>query len=159
MRLELPPGWRSEPAVAPFEMQQAGQEQNIAFQVFPSQLEQKTYSVTAVAEFGGRQYREGFDAVGYPGLRPYNLYMPATYKTTGVDCKIAPGLRVGYVTGTGDAVPQSLASIGVKTDFPEPERSGARRPAKIRSTSSCWEFARTQPVLSSPRITSASSTM
>ena len=55
------------------------------------------------------------------GLRPYNLYMPATYRTSGVDCKIAPGLRVGYVTGTGDAVPQSLASIGVKSDFLSPE--------------------------------------
>ena len=121
VRLELPPGWRSEPAVASFDMQRAGQEQNIAFQVFPNLLEQKTYSVTAIAEFQGRQYREGFDTVGYPGLRPYNLYMPATYRTSGVDCKIAPGLRVGYVTGTGDAVPQSLANIGVKSEFLSPE--------------------------------------
>ena len=121
VRLELPPGWRSEPASAPFEIQQAGQEQNVAFQVFPNQLEQKTYTVTAVAEFNGREYREGFTTVGYPGVRPYNLYMPATYKTSGVDCKIAPGLRVGYITGTGDAVPQSLASIGVSSEFLSPE--------------------------------------
>jgi LmbE family N-acetylglucosaminyl deacetylase len=121
VRLELPPGWRSEPAVASFAMQRAGQEQNIGFQVFPNQLEQKTYTVTAVAEFQGRQYREGFTTVGYPGLRPYNLYMPATYRTSGVDCKIAPGLRVGYVTGTGDAVSQSLASIGVKSEFLSPQ--------------------------------------
>jgi LmbE family N-acetylglucosaminyl deacetylase len=121
VRLELPPGWHSEPAVASFETQRAGQEQNIAFQVFPNQLEQKTYSVTAVAEFKGREYREGFNTVGYPGLRPYNLYMPATYRTSGVDCAIAPGLRVAYVTGTGDAVPQSLASIGVRFEFLGPE--------------------------------------
>jgi LmbE family N-acetylglucosaminyl deacetylase len=117
VRLELPQGWRSEPTVASFEMQRGGEEQNIGFQVFPNQLEQRTYTVTAVAEFAGRQYREGFTTVGYPGLRPYNLYMPATYRTSGVDCKIAPGLRVGYVTGTGDAVPQSLASIGIKPEF------------------------------------------
>src|ERR1019366_2107521 len=117
LRLELPPGWRSEPAAASFEMQRAGQEQNISFQVFPNQLEEKTYAVTAVAEFQGRQYRKGFTKIGYPGLRPYNFYMPATYRTSGVDCKVAPGLRVGYVTGTGDAVSQSLASIGVKSEF------------------------------------------
>jgi LmbE family N-acetylglucosaminyl deacetylase len=121
MRLDLPPGWRSQPAVASYELQQAGQEQNISFQVFPTQLEQKTYTITAVAEFQGREYREGFTAVGYLGLRPYNLYMHATYRTTGVDCKIAPGLRVGYVTGTGDAVPQSLASIGIKSEFLSPQ--------------------------------------
>ena len=121
VRLELPQGWRSEPAVAAFEMQRAGEEQNIGFQVFPNQLEQKSYTVTAVAEFAGRQYREGFTTIGYPGLRPYNLYVPATYRTSGVDCKIAPGLRVGYVTGTGDAVPQSLANIGIKSEFLSPQ--------------------------------------
>jgi LmbE family N-acetylglucosaminyl deacetylase len=117
VKLDLPPGWRSEPAVASFDLQRAGQEQNIAFQVFPNQLEQKTYTVTAVADLNGREYREGYTTVGYPGLRPYNLYAPATYRTSGVDCKIAPGLHVGYVSGTGDEVPQSLASIGVKSDF------------------------------------------
>ncbi len=117
IHLELPPGWRSEPAAAPFEMQRVGEEQSIAFQVFPNELDAKTYTVTAVAEFNGRQYREGYTTVGYPGLRPYNLYAPATYRTTGVNCKIAPGLHVGYVAGTGDEVPQALASIGVKTDF------------------------------------------
>src|SRR4029077_2056755 len=121
VRLELPSGWRSEPAAAPFDLQRAGQEQNIAFQVFPTQLEQKTYLVTAVAEFNGHQYREGFTTVGYPGLRPYNVYAPATYRTSGVDCKIAPGLHVGYISGTGDEVPQSLASVGVKTDFLSPD--------------------------------------
>jgi LmbE family N-acetylglucosaminyl deacetylase len=121
VRLELPQGWRSEPAVAAFEMQRAGEEQNIGFRVFPNQLEQKTYTVTAVAEFAGHQYREGFTTVGYPGLRPYNLYLPASYKTSGVDCKIAPGLRVAYVTGTGDAVPQSLANIGIRTEFLSPQ--------------------------------------
>ena len=30
-------------------------------------------------------------------------------------------MRVGYVTGTGDAVPQSLASIGIKTEFLSPQ--------------------------------------
>jgi len=67
------------------------------------------------------EYREGFTTAGYPGLRPYNLYAPATYRTSAVDCKIAPGLHVGYVSGTGDEVPQSLASIGVKTDFLGPD--------------------------------------
>ena len=131
VHLELPPGWRSEPPSAPFEIQRAGQEENISFEVFPNQLEQKTYSVTATAEFNGHEYREGYTTVGYPGVRPYNLYMPSTYRTSGVDCKIAPGLHVGYITGTGDEVPQSLASIGVKSEFLTAEDLAQRRPAKI----------------------------
>ena len=117
VKLQLPAGWRAEPAAAQFSVERAGEEQKVDFQVFPDRLEEKPYSVTAMAESGGREYREGFVTTGYSGLRPYNLYLPATYKTSGVNVKVAPGLRVGYVTGTGDAVPSSLENIGIKTEF------------------------------------------
>ncbi|HEY1865617.1 MAG TPA: PIG-L family deacetylase [Candidatus Acidoferrales bacterium] len=121
VRLELPAGWRSEPAAAPFSVERAGQEQSVNFQVFPDRLAEKPYTVTAVAESGGKQFREGFVTVGYAGLRPYDLYQPAAYRTSGVDVKVAPGLRVGYVMGSGDDVPQSLENIGVKVDFLGPQ--------------------------------------
>ncbi len=117
VKLQLPAGWRSEPETAQFTLARAGEEQNVAFQVFPDRLEEKPYTVTALAQSGGKEYREGFVITGYSGLRPYNLYLPATYKTSGVNVKVAPGLRVGYVTGTGDDVPSSLENIGIKTDF------------------------------------------
>jgi LmbE family N-acetylglucosaminyl deacetylase len=113
VRLDLPEGWHSEPASAAFALERAGQEQIVRFEVIADRLETKPYTVTAVAESGGKQYREGFITAGYPGLRPYNLYVPATYRTSGVDVKISQGLRVGYVMGTGDTVPQSLEDIGV----------------------------------------------
>jgi LmbE family N-acetylglucosaminyl deacetylase len=113
VRLDLPEGWHSAPASALFALERAGQEQIVRFEVIADRLETKPYTVTAVAESGGRQYREGFITAGYPGLRPYNLYVPATYRTSGVDVKISQGLRVGYVMGTGDTVPQSLEDLGV----------------------------------------------
>ncbi|MGB9147437.1 MAG: PIG-L family deacetylase, partial [Acidobacteriaceae bacterium] len=51
--------------------------------------------------------------VGYPGLRPYYLFTPATYLLRGVDVKTPPDLKVGYIMGTGDTVPQDLGEIGV----------------------------------------------
>jgi hypothetical protein len=102
-------------------VERAGQEQSVNFQVFPDRLAEKPYTVTAVAESGGKQFREGFVTVGYAGLRPYDLYQPAAYRTSGVDVKVAPGLRVGYVMGSGDDVPQSLENIGVKVDFLGPQ--------------------------------------
>jgi len=117
VRLNLPIGWRSEPVVAAFEMDRAGEEHSIRFEVFPDRLERKRYTVTAVADSGGHRYEEGFVTVGYPTLRPYNLYAPAAYQTSGVDVKMSPGVRVGYVMGTGDAVPQTLENLGVKVEF------------------------------------------
>ncbi len=121
VRLDLPAGWRAEPGVASFTMERAGQQQSVSFRIFPDRLEEKPYSVTAVAESAGHQYREGFVTAGYPGLRPYNLYIPATYRTSGVDVKITSGLRIGYIMGTGDAVPQSLENISAQVEFLGPQ--------------------------------------
>ena len=67
-----------------------------------------------MAEYGGNQYKEGYEATGYPGLRPYFLYEPSTYRTAGVDVKVAPDLKAAYIMGSGDDVPASLQHLGIK---------------------------------------------
>jgi len=117
LKLNLPASWRSEPATADFHMNRDGEEQSVDFTVFPTQVEEKPYDITAVAEYNGHSYERGYVTVGYPGLRPYNLYRAATYRTTGVNVKVANDLNVGYVMGTGDEVPQSLENLGIKVHF------------------------------------------
>ena len=70
-----------------------------------------------MADYNGKKYREGYELAGYTGLRSYPLYRSATYKTVGVDVKVAPGLKIGYISGTGDDVPASLVHLGVKVEF------------------------------------------
>ena len=41
------------------------------------------------------------------------MYTSATYRARGVDVKVAPGLKVGYLLGTGDEVQASLENLGV----------------------------------------------
>ncbi len=55
--------------------------------------------------------------IGYQGLRPYNLYREAVYQSKGIDVKVAPGLRVGYIMGSGDTVPDSMISLGLQATF------------------------------------------
>jgi LmbE family N-acetylglucosaminyl deacetylase len=117
LRLDLPSGWKSQPASADFAFTDDGQDQSMTFQVTPGNLAEKLYQIQAIAEYNGHRYAEGYEVTGYPGLRPYFLYKPATYSLTGVDVKTAPNLRVGYVMGSGDDVPSSLENLGVKTSF------------------------------------------
>ena len=112
-------GWRFRrgggvmPAVARVEASSAGSGA-ATFQVTPgAPTAGVPATVTAVAEYGGRQYREGFRPVGYPGLTYNNLYTPARFRAVPVDVVTAPGLRVAYVPGTGDAVAAFLPSLGV----------------------------------------------
>jgi LmbE family N-acetylglucosaminyl deacetylase len=113
VRLDLPSGWQSSPQSVPFSAHKEGDEQTLTFTVTPQNLAATSYSITPVAEYQGHRYAQGYDTVGYPGLRPYNYYQPGPYKLVGVDVKLAPGLKVGYVMGTGDEVPQALESMGV----------------------------------------------
>ena len=117
VRLELPTGWRSMPESAEFSAAQEGEDHPVTFQVTPGKLAEKSYEITAVASYSGKSYREGYQVTGYNGLRPYFLYTSSTYRTTGVDVKVASGLNVGYIMGSGDDVPASLEHLGIKVSF------------------------------------------
>ncbi|MGH9488373.1 MAG: PIG-L family deacetylase [Terriglobales bacterium] len=117
VHLRLPAGWTATPTRARFALRRSGEDQPLQFTVFPHGLAAQSYSITAIASYAGREYEEGYHTAGYAGLRPYDLYFPSVYKTRGVKVAIAPGLRVGYITGTGDNVAQDLANLGVHVHF------------------------------------------
>jgi hypothetical protein len=112
LKLSLPAGWKSTPEFAPFSTARDGEDQTVAFTVFPGGLKAGDFKITVVAEYQGKQFREGYRMVGYSGLRPYPFYRPAVYHAVGVDVKTAPGLRLAYLPGTGDEVPQALENLG-----------------------------------------------
>ena len=111
--LKLPEGWRAEPADAKFHRASAGDSEPILFSVTPAGAETGAFAVQAVAHYDGHTYESGWRSVGYPGLRPYNQYQPAALRTRRIDVKLAPGLRIGYVMGTGDLVPDAIEGMGV----------------------------------------------
>jgi LmbE family N-acetylglucosaminyl deacetylase len=110
--LKLPDGWRAEPAEAHFKQKAAGDTEPIQFLVTPSGVTTGAYSIDAVVHSGGRAYESGWRSVGYPGLQPYNVYRTAELKTRKVDVTLAKGLRIGYVMGPGDLVPEAIEELG-----------------------------------------------
>ena len=117
VELKLPAGWTAQPATASFHLAMAGDSEPIQFMVTPAGagLDGKAAGVEkiqAVAKADGHSYETGWQSVGYAGLRPYNLYRPAQLLTRKVDVKLAPGLRIGYIMGTGDEVPDAIEALG-----------------------------------------------
>jgi len=110
--LKLPEGWRAEPAEAPFKRTAGGDTEPILFSVTPAAAQSGAYSIKATARCGDHTYESGWQSVGYAGLTPYNMYKPAQLRTRKVDVKLAPGLHVGYVMGTGDLVPEAIEELG-----------------------------------------------
>ena len=117
VRLQLPAGWTAIPAEADFHRKVYGDTAALLFEVKPPAGVQDTstrpIAIQAEADSGGHTYKSGWQRIGYLGLRPYNQYQAAQIKTRAVEVKIAPGLRVGYVMGTGDTVPEAMEGLGV----------------------------------------------
>ncbi len=111
--LKVPAGWKVSPLSQPFVFSRAGERALYGFDIAIPSLENKAYRIEAVATSGGREYREGYAAIRHRDLETRYLYRDAVASVRGVDVKITPGLKVGYVMGVGDDVPAGLAQIGV----------------------------------------------
>ena len=114
VELKLPEGWHCDPAQREFHLKTAGESDPLQFSVTAPNVGVGAYTIQALAHVGGQSYAAGWRSVGYAGLRPYNQYRPATLKTRKVNVKLAPGLRVGYIMGTGDTVPEAITELGVE---------------------------------------------
>jgi LmbE family N-acetylglucosaminyl deacetylase len=154
VELNLPAGWTAQPASAPFHLSAAGDTEPILFSVTPYAAQASPYTIRAQAHSAGHTYQSGWQSIGYPGLRPYNLYRPAQMLTRKVDVKLAPGLRFGYIMGTGDEVPDAIEALGVsphlltKTEIGSADLSAWNvLVVGIRAYSALPELAAAQPRL------------
>jgi LmbE family N-acetylglucosaminyl deacetylase len=112
--LKLPEGWHADPAQQAFHLKSAGDTEPLVFSVSPAgDVAARAYTIQAVAHVDGKDYSIGWQSIGYTGLRPYNQYLSAELRTRKVDVKLTPGLRVGYVMGTGDIVPEAIEALGI----------------------------------------------
>lgn len=116
VRLNLPAGWSAAPGEARFQSTGAGLVAPLEFTVQPParSTDEGEVLIRAEAVVDGKVYHEGWETIGYNGLRPYNLYKDATLRTRRIDARLQPGLKIGYVMGTGDHVPEALEAMGAK---------------------------------------------
>jgi len=111
--LKLPGGWRAQPSQASFHRTAAGDTEPFLFNVTPADDHDGEVRIQASVESGGKSYQNGWRSVGYQGLRSYNMYRGAAMNTRRINAKLAAGLRIGYVMGPGDSVPDAIEAMGV----------------------------------------------
>src|SRR5205085_3137541 len=105
LRLQLPQRWTADPPSRQFRLERIGARQSFAFRVAIPSLEDRDYRIEGVATSGGREYRDGYQTIAHRDLETRYLPRAAVTSVRGVEVRIAPGLKVGYVMGIGDEVP------------------------------------------------------
>src|SRR5262249_24347822 len=113
MRLRLPQGWTSTPAEAPFTLKASGDKTSTPFVVtVPASRTARSQQISAEAVVSGSTFSRDVEVVACPHIQTHRLYWPATATAQVLDLKVAP-VKVGYVMGSGDEVPEALNRMGV----------------------------------------------
>jgi LmbE family N-acetylglucosaminyl deacetylase len=113
LRLELPAGWRSEPAQVDVKFAHRGEKKDIEFKVIPAGLQEGRVKVRAVLESEQEKYSEGYTLVTREDLGSFYYYQPARQNVSIVDAKAPHDLKVGYIMGAGDDIPTVLKQVGM----------------------------------------------
>jgi len=117
LTLDLPAGWSASPPSASFAFTRPGEKSRYAFTVSIPTIDDRGYTIAAVATAGGREFREGYDMIAHRDLETRYLYRQATTRVRGVEVKIAARLNVGYIMGVGDEVPSGIAQLGAQVQL------------------------------------------
>lgn len=113
LRLKLPAGWTATPAEAPFSLRNAGEQTSAPFIVrAPATRKPGTLDVIAEAVVGGQAYSRDVQVVAYPHIQTHRIYSAAKATAQVLDLKVSK-VKVGYIMGTGDEVPDALRRMGV----------------------------------------------
>jgi LmbE family N-acetylglucosaminyl deacetylase len=113
IHIEVPSGWRAEPASVPLQFYGRDDKQESTFRLFPATLKESRANVRATFESGGEIYREGYSVVTRDDLDTFYYYQPADQRVSIVDVKVPKDLKVGYIMGAGDDIPTVLKQIGL----------------------------------------------
>ncbi len=113
LRLELPEGWRAEPAQFAVAFKRRGEKQEFQFKVFPAHLQEGRATVRAVLDSEGEKFSEGYTLVAREDLGSFYYYQPASQRVSIVDVIAPHDLKIGYVMGAGDDIPTVLKQVGM----------------------------------------------
>ena len=120
VRLETPQGWKVTPASAPFELKEAGLEQEVRFRLMPpaGALSQGAAagSFKVIAKSANVEISTGVDVIPYSHIPAQTVLMAAEGKLSAVPLKVL-ARRVGYVMGSSDKVPEALRQMGCQVDL------------------------------------------
>jgi LmbE family N-acetylglucosaminyl deacetylase len=113
LHLEVPAGWRAEPANSSLQLHGLGEKREAEFTVIHDGMKEGPTEIRAVFASGGKKYSEGYSVVTREDLDTFYYYQPAVQHVSVVDVSAPSGLKIAYIMGAGDDIPTVLKQIGI----------------------------------------------
>jgi LmbE family N-acetylglucosaminyl deacetylase len=129
--LELPLGWRSTPTSQPVSFSREDEAITVRFLVDapPSPALASAaarpggsqFPIKAIVRDGSATFAQGYQLVEYPHTTRRHVLVAPEVIAKGVDVAVKPNLKVGYVMGVGDQIPEALEQLGVSVTLIGPD--------------------------------------
>lgn len=110
--LQVPEGWKVSPENIQFSIEQKGDKKTIDFTVTPSKNKSEGI-IKAIASSEGKNYDKELVEINYNHIPKQSVLLASEAKVVRLDIK-KNGSSIGYIQGSGDAIPESLRQIGYK---------------------------------------------
>ena len=117
--LITPAGWTVSPASRTVSLSRQGEKASLLFVVSVPPVA-GDFEIQAVAKSGGQELKSGYTAIAYPHIETRYIYSPAESKVEVIDVATTV-TSVGYIEGTGDAIPDALRQLGISVTFLSPK--------------------------------------
>lgn len=115
--LSAPAGWRVTPSEQAVSLAGRGHTTSVSFALQPPQaVAPGSFEVKAQARVGDRVYTDDMQTIAYPHIQTHRLYRKAAARVQAFDLSVAP-VRVGYVMGSGDQVPDAIRRMGLDVEL------------------------------------------
>lgn len=112
-KIILPKGWTLSPNSADFSLKRKGDKTALSFEItIPANIKPGNVPLLAEATADGKTYDLQMQEIAYPHIQTHRLYSRAYILAQVLDLKIAP-VKIGYIMGSGDKVPQAIERLGL----------------------------------------------
>ena len=123
LKLNLPKGWKSSPQEVSYALAGKNDEATFEFQVLPPKKAQEGY-IGVTASFNGTDYNRGLKVINYDHIPVQTIFPKSNTKVVRVDLA-KKGQYIGYIMGSGDAIPESLEQVGYNVTLLDPNNINA----------------------------------
>ncbi len=114
VRLRLPENWKAQPTEAAFEIKEKNARTAVIFNVtIPGRAHVGSFQIEAEALADGKTFKREMHTIGFPHIQTHRIYLPARATARVLDLRVAP-VRVGYIMGSGDQVPDAIRRMGLQ---------------------------------------------
>lgn len=112
LKIDAPKTWSYTTLADSFRLKNKGDKTSVVFEVtVPPGVQPGSYNINGQARIDEGVFNQTMTTIAYPHIQTHRFYTPAETAVTVLDLKVAP-VKVGYIMGSGDDVPEAIRQMG-----------------------------------------------